>query len=291
MKTTATIHFRDPYILAVPEEQTYYMYGTDGLTAWSGKPQGFDVYTSQDLQHWEGPYPAFRPDSEFWSDHHFWAPEVHRYEGRYYMFASFKADGACRATQILVSDHPGGPFVPHSPQPVTPKDWECLDGTFYVDGQGTPWMIFCREWLQVTDGEMYAVKLTADLSAAEGDPLLLFRASEAAWSVAGKENQYVTDGPFLHRMIDGELVMLWSSFGHQGYAMGLARSRHGEITGPWLQDPEPIFGEDGGHGMLFQDFEGKLLMTIHTPNVNPKERPVIYELIDRQGTLSLLSTR
>ena len=52
------------------------------------------------------------------------------------MFASFKAAGVCRGTQILVADHPKGPFVPHSDGPVTPRDWECLDGTLYVDPGG-----------------------------------------------------------------------------------------------------------------------------------------------------------
>lgn len=60
MKTLSDINFRDPYILSVPELEQYYLFGTDGLTAWSGAPHGFDVYISSDLQEWSGPIAAFR---------------------------------------------------------------------------------------------------------------------------------------------------------------------------------------------------------------------------------------
>lgn len=95
------------------------------------------------------------------------------------MFASFKADGIPRATQTLVADQPEGPYVANSVQPVTPAGWECLDGTLFVDQQNKPWMVFCREWIEVTDGEMYAVQLADDLIVTVGEPVLLFSASQA----------------------------------------------------------------------------------------------------------------
>ena len=141
-QTLDKIHLRDPFILPVNEEGKYYLYGT-GWRLPNGP--GFMVYTSNDLEIWEGPYPAFRRPAEFWSDRDYWAPEVHRYKGKYYMFASFKAKNVCRGTQILICDTPSGPFRPISDGPVTPKDWECLDGTLFVDETGKPWMVFCHE--------------------------------------------------------------------------------------------------------------------------------------------------
>ncbi|GGF79668.1 glycosyl hydrolase family 43 [Paenibacillus albidus] len=287
MTTLSEINFRDPFILASAQTQLYYLFGTAGQTAWSGTPEGFDVYTSPDLVEWSGPFPAFRPEPGFWADHHFWAPEVHAYKDKYYMFASFKSEGIPRGTQILVADEPQGLYHPNSSGPVTPAGWECLDGTLYVDQEGQPWMVFCREWLEVTDGEMYAVRLNEELSAAAGEPVLLFRASEAPWSVGGTEGQYVTDGPFLHPGQGGELLMLWSSGGASGYAMGLARSASGSICGPWTQDAEPLYAKDGGHGMLFRDFAGRLLLTIHTPNRNPEERPVLLEVQESSRQLNI----
>ena len=142
---------------------------------------GFDCYISADLQTWEGPFPVFRPPAGFWADRNFWAPEVHAYHGRYFLFASFKAKGICRGTQILVADSPRGPFHPVSAGPVTPPDWECLDGTLFVAADGNPWMVFCHEWVQVGDGEICALPLSEDLASAVGEPIVLFRASQAPW--------------------------------------------------------------------------------------------------------------
>lgn len=259
------LRIRDPYVLTDAKEGLYYLYGTNHV-------KGFDVYTSRDLEQWEGPQPAFRPEAGFWADRDFWAPEVHEYRGRYYMFATMKADGVCRGTQILASDHPLGPFLPHSDGPVTPRDWECLDGTLHIDGDGRPWIVFCHEWLQVQDGEMCAMPLTESLDAPDGEPVLLFRASEASWVVPrATGTDYITDGPWLYR--EGEaLLMLWSSLGRNGYAMGISRSVSGDVHGPWTHDEHPLFGQDGGHGMKFRDLDGNELLTFHVPNKGPEER-------------------
>lgn len=288
------IQMRDPFVLPVEEEGLYYLFGTTDKDCWRGPAVGFNVYVSKDLEDWEGPYPAFRPATDFWSDQNYWAPEVFAYQGKYYMFASFKAAGVCRGTQILVADHPKGPFVPHSDGPVTPRDWECLDGTLYVDPEGNPWMVFCHEWVQIVDGEIHALPLSKDLKEAAGKPHFLFKASEAPWARAFKRNfngvekdGYVTDGPFLYRTKSNALLMLWSSKGDQGYTMGIARSETGNILGPWIQEPEPIYGKDGGHGMFFKTFDGRLMMTIHTPNQTPNERPIFIEVVEKNNQLTI----
>jgi arabinan endo-1,5-alpha-L-arabinosidase len=86
-------------------------------------------------------------------------------------------------------------------------------------------------------------------------------------------------------------LLLWSSFGAQGYALGIARSESGTIQGPWRQDPEPLFAKDGGHGMLFRTFTGKLMLTLHTPNQTPNERPAFFEVIEESGQLSCAKMR
>ena len=274
MKTNE-IHVRDPFVL--PWEGKYYLYGTRGPTCW-GLADGFDVYVGKDLENWEGPIEIFHNDGSFWADREYWAPEVHVINGAFYMFASFHSPNRCRGTQILRAEKPTGPFVPISDGPVTPADWECLDGTFFQSKDGDPYLVFCHEWLQVHDGEVCAMKLTPDLKAAAGEPRVLFRASQAPWVVPsvhkdGNKN-YVTDGPWLHRCPDGRLMMLWSSHGKDGYAQAASYSDNGDITGNWTPAAEPIFGRDGGHGMIFRDFEGVQHLVLHAPNENPYERPV-----------------
>ncbi|QJD88100.1 glycoside hydrolase family 43 protein [Cohnella herbarum] len=277
---------RDPFVLKQESEGCYYLYGSTDPNIWKGKAIGFDVYKSRDLEDWEGPFPAFRPEPDFWSDTNYWAPEVHAYDGKYYMFATFKAEGVCRGTQILVADQPVGPFIPHSDGPVTPHDWECLDGTLYVDEDGTPWIVFCHEWVQVKNGTVCASRLSPELDRAIGEPILLFSALDASWVDAVKGGAgYVTDGPYAYRCNNGELLLLWSSFRQGRYAQGIARSVSGGILGPWVQEPEPIYENDGGHGMIFRTFEGKILLTLHAPNSTPDERPVFIELAEEDGRL------
>ena len=294
---TADIQIRDPFILPVPATEEYFLFGTTDTNAWNGPAQGFDCYRSHDLENWEGPIPAFRPPTGFWSNTNFWAPEVHCFNGRYYMFASFKAPRRYRGTQILAADVPQGPYLPISDGPVTPPDWECLDGTLHVGYQGVPWLVFCHEWVQIHNGAIYAMPLTADLTQPAGKPVLLFNASEAPWVKrrTWPENNgeyrfptYVTDGPFLFRTRNKSLLMLWSSVGEHGYAMGIARSGSGYITGPWTQDAEPIWSKDGGHGMIFRTFDERLMLTLHHPNRTPEERALFRELADTGSGIKLI---
>jgi arabinan endo-1,5-alpha-L-arabinosidase len=288
------IHIRDPFVLPVLSEQCYYLYGTMGQYAWTESGLGFDCYTSADLQTWEGPFPVFRPPADFWADRNFWAPEVHVYRGRYFLFASFKAEGICRGTQILMAESPLGPFRPVSTGPVTPPNWECLDGTLFVTTEGNPWMVFCHEWVQIGDGEICTLPLSADLTASAGEPVVLFRASQAPWvqqlESKGRKG-YVTDGPWLHRLPGGEILMLWSSFSVGGYTIGVARSISGGLLGPWFQDTRPLYRGDGGHCMTFRDFNGNLWLSFHQPNGHPAERPKFLSLAeDKLYTANILGS-
>ena len=287
------IQIRDPFVAL--EGGRYYLFGSTDTDIWKGKGGGFDVYVSEDsLEEFDGPYPAFRPPENFWSETNFWAPEVHFFGGAWYMFATFKPKTRRRGTAILKSvGGIAGPYIPWSEDsggnsaPATPKEWECLDGTFFTE-DGKPWMIFCHEWQQVRDGEVRAMPLRMDMRGpdpAHGEPLFLFGASEAPWSgeLAGRTpGSFVTDGPFLHRCGNGALIMMWSSFGKDGnYAIGCALSRSGRISGPWAQAKEPVFRADGGHGMLFMTKAGELCLAIHSPNKTPLERAMFIALDEK----------
>lgn len=286
------IQIRDPFILV--HDNTYYLYGTTDKNCWSDSASGFDCYKSADLENFEGPFEVFRRTEDFWADRHFWAPEVYHYDGKFYMFASFKSKDKSRGTQILVCDTPNGKFKIHSKNPVTPPDWECLDGTLYIDEHGNPWMIFCHEWTQITDGEMCAVRLKDDLTEAIGEPITLFAASKAPWTTGSKNKVngedaivYVTDGPYPYRTKDGNLLLLWSSGGKEGYAIGIAKSDNGDITGNWHHQAEPLFKKNGGHGMIFTDLDGNSYVTLHAPNHTPEERPHFFPIEEKNGTIIL----
>ena len=290
----SNIQIRDPFIVTADEESTYYLYGTTDTNPWNSRGVSFNAYRSQDLEEWDGPFRVFEPGPTFWGTHDFWAPEVHRYRGRWYMFATFAAEGRKRGTQILSSDTPLGPFVPVAEGPATPADWQCLDGTLHVDPSGRPWIVFCREWVEVHDGQICATPLALDLGTTDGEPRVLFSASDASWTQprerrdgSGIRDARITDGPFLHRCVDGTLLMLWSSIGETGYVMGYARSRSGAIHGPWVQSDAPVIRADGGHGMIFRTLDGRLCLTYHAPNTTPEERFHYVEVVERDGGIGL----
>ena len=285
MKTNE-IQIRDPFILT--HDGYYYLYGTTDKNAWTGG-SGFEAYKGTDLENWESLGNVFDRPQGYWGKVNFWAPEVHEYKGKFFMFASFKDEDVCRGTAVLKADCPEGPFRPWSERALTPKQWECLDGTLYVEN-GTPYLVFCHEWVQVGDGEILAMPLTDDLSAPAGEPVLLFHASDAkGWirsmSDRGWEKAYVTDGPNLYRTQDGILYLLWSSFCETGYAISAARSESGSVLGPWTQEETPMFGKDGGHGMIFTAFDGQKYLTIHTPNTTPLERAIFVPVTESDGKL------
>lgn len=289
---TSDIQIRDPFVFV--EDGYYYLFGSTDKDIWTGGV-GFDVYRSADMANFEGPFPAFRPPKGFWAKKNFWAPEVHKYRGAYCMFATFKPKTGRRGTAVLKSAAAMGPYEPYSAGPVTPPEWECLDGTLFVE-DGMPYLVFCHEWVQAVDGEICAISLSPDLKAPAGKPALLFHASEASWAAPLKSRpgkvippeSYVTDGPFLWRTQDGGLLLLWSSFGADGaYRIGAACSESGTLRGPWLQSAEPLYAADGGHGMVFRATTGQLYLAIHTPNKTPDERPLFVEVAEEGGLLRI----
>jgi arabinan endo-1,5-alpha-L-arabinosidase len=150
-------------------------------------------------------------------------------------------------------------------------------------------MVFAHEWVQIVDGAMSMVQLTPDLSATVGEPTVLFRASEAPWGRRSPDHGcWVTDGPWLHRSTSGRLFMLWSSFSETGYTTGVAVSESGRLAGPWVQQEDAIYSDDGGHPMMFRTFEGRLMMALHSPNGGPQTRIHFFEMEDTGETLRIV---
>jgi beta-glucosidase len=298
--TLAELRVRDPYILPDAATQTYYLCTALHPSAEHPRP-AVGVYTSKDLMTWEGPLTVFETPPGFWAQGAIWAPEMHAYQGRFYLFLTFSTDDPLaeakpdwpplvkRGTQILVADSPLGPFRPFDNCSHTPEDQMALDGTLWVEGD-VPTMVYCHEWVQIGDGTIDCVRLRDDLSDTVGDAFTLFRGSDAPRTRPGQD-RYVTDGPFLYRTRTGRLLMLWSTFGWRGYTTLVAISESGTIFGPWRQHPRPLFAEDGGHAMVFHTFDGVPMVVLHHPNRSPHERALLFELEDAGDTIALVPNR
>lgn len=289
----ADLQLRDPFVVPDPARGRYLLFGTTGFG--EAAHGGFLVHTSTDLATWSDPQPALTVAAGPEGATHFWAPEVHAHRGRWYLFGTFShgepGHPVRRYTAVAVADDPVGPYAMLTGEPLTPADWLAIDGTLHLEADGTPWLVFVHEWVQVTDGAIAAAPLTPDLRVLAAEPRRLFRASEAPWSLpqtwGGHSGYRVTDGPWLHRTATGVLLMLWSSFGKGGYLTGVARSTSGHILGPWLQEETPLFSHDGGHPMLFGDFAGAQRLALHSPNTPGQERAEFFRIRETATSLVL----
>jgi len=313
------IRMHDPWILADQPSQTYYMYEGAGPYGSKQHRSGVAAYKSRDLTAWSGPYVVYEVPDGTWADPAagVWAPEVHDYNGKYYLFATLNnykspiavpqqpADSRnmthidvtyggvgwhLRGTQIFVSDSPLGPFKAISDKPIPPADYMSLDGTFYIE-DGKPYMVYAHEWIQLVDGNMEAIQMTPDLTGAVGSPFFLFKASDAPWlddrhETINSARPYVTDGPELYRTRNRKLLMLWSSYDKGSYVEALAHSTSGKLQGPWKQDGI-LVGHDSGHGMVFHAFDGRLMLVLHQPFDGRLSRAKIYEIEDTGDTLRI----
>ncbi|MGJ5893569.1 glycoside hydrolase [Streptomyces sp. V2] len=305
----------DPYVVADATSRTYHLYTSNEPSVSGVAGAGTMVYRSADLRDWAPPVVVYRAaDQEGgWATDGAWAPEVHERGGRYYLFTTLHneerrlAEGTyMRGTVVAVSDSLLGPFTALDPsRPTTPEHLMALDGTLYVDPAGQPWLVYAHEWLQTVDGTMEAIRLTPDLSGTVGDPVHLFRGSDAFWlneqipaGLPYRLPPYITDGPQLVRAPGGALLMLWSTYeknvpGKDGsltgdYVQTYAVSASGELTGPWTQR-RPLVREDSGHGMLFTAFGGELMMILHRPFENARGK--LYEMRLRGDELSVVRQR
>ncbi len=303
-RTLAEIQIRDECILPDPATKTYYMIGPGG--------RGVVEYTSKDLVTWNGPATIYSAPADVWGaipTAGIWAPEIHKYKEKYYLFLTFdtrtplpNSDASSkpaaserplvyRGSTTLVSDSITGPFKAMQNHSIPPSDMMTLDGTFWVEDK-QPYMIFSHEWVQTTVGEMWAIKLKDDLSTASDKPFLLFKSSEAAWAKVQPEGGTVTDGPYLWKSKSGKLFMIWSSFddrsGGARYQVGISISDSGKLAGPWRHQAQALLPEvDGGHPMLFDTFDGQLMMVLHSPG-NGNTRAKLYEMEDTGDTLKVV---
>lgn len=282
------INIRDPYVLV--DDGKYYLYGTRSKTCW-GPAEGFDCYVSSDLEHFEGPIEIFKRPEDFFATECFWAPECYKVDGAYYLVTTFAGQGIKKGIYVLKADSPTGPFSLYSER-LTPDNWTCIDGTLLFENDKV-YLIFSHSFEDALDGTGNAdgdycyLELSKDLKKSISDIKKMFAPKDTSWArpvpFAKAEfgldgDCYFSDGPYMYKSEDNTLYMIFSSWGDKGYAVGVAHSVSGNITGPWTQVDKPLYPENGGHGMLFEDLSGRIIFTLHSPNDKYMERPNFWEI-------------
>ena len=309
--TEDDFYIRDSYILVDDASETYYMYGTRFKNS-------FDVFSSTDLLTWKKQHKCWEEDdmTNWTGIEENWAPEVVAYDGAYYMFATFDGyyndERVRRGTVVLKSDSPTGPFTEWSEGPVTPTECMCLDGTLYVE-DGTPYLIYCHEYscrnssCSIGDifdggnknvGTMMYIQLSSDLKTiADGASAKeLFSATDVYTYPHADGDGYVTDGPQLYKNDNG-LFLLWSTFQDGDNGTNSSETKKNQYVqlqvrlegtfkdGITVKSGLPVLygdatDEDGGHGMIFEDFDGNVRMALFTPNyyLSGKQHMELFEI-------------
>lgn len=184
---------------------------------------------------------------------------------------------------------------------VTPDGWTCIDGTLYFE-DGKTFMAFSHSFEDAidgsgnADGDFCLLEISPDLSESIGEPKVMFSPKDTVWAkpvpFAKAEfgidgDCYFSDGPSFIKSCDNNLYMTFSSWGKAGYAVGVARSESGKVDGPWILQEEPLYPENGGHGMFFHDLTENLKFTLHYPNDKLNEHPCFWNVVTENEELHI----
>lgn len=252
-KNPLPVQFGDPYVLR--DGDMYYMYGTGG-----GAKKGFSAYSSNDLVNWNSLGQVYKATADSWGTEAFWAPEVYKFKGKYYMFysAQWKNNPTNELENfkigIAVSDKPGGPFVDFSEKPIFDPGYPIIDANVFFDPNGKIYLYYSRccykhpveseiateakkkGWFnEIEESWVYGVELKPDFSGVIGEPVLLLRPpvrisdKQSEW-----ESRSVTTREVNRRWTEGSVTfkkgstyfMMYSAnhFAGQNYAVGYATS-------------------------------------------------------------------
>lgn len=261
---STTLPIADPYILLY--DGMYYAYGTSG-------DNGFEVYTSDDLETWKRSSAMALNKQDSYADRWFWAPEVYYVEKAKKFYLFYSADEhICVAT----SDSPYGPFVQDEKKPI--REEKSIDTSVFFDDDGKAYLYFVR----FTDGNViWVAELNDDLKSIKEETLTQCFAAEEPWELILPK---VVEGPSVIKQGDTYYLM-YSANGYtsQDYAVGYATSK--SPFGPWKKyEQNPILhnykGLVGvGHGAPFIDKEGKMRYVFHahksTTEIHPRDAYVV----------------
>ena len=239
---TGVVRLGDPF--ALQHEGTYYLYGTGGRN-------GFRYYTSTDLGNWTAAGYAYQAPADAPPAGSYWAPEVTRYQGKFYMVYSCAPQLPEGGTEpyrmcLAVADSPAGPFTDLH-KPWLPYAYGTIDGHIFVDTDGTPYLYFAavgksappQTWIY---GVIYGVQLKADLSGPEGEPFFCSEAMQP-WERPFSDRTRCNEGAFVLKR--GETYYMTYSanrWNDSFYAIGYSTAP--SPRGPWTKsEANPLVGE------------------------------------------------
>ncbi len=278
------IFLADPNIFQ--DGDTYYLYGTSqGKLTERGL--GFLVYTSNDLENWEGPVGKIDggfalKENDAFGDQGFWAPQVFEYRDEFYM-----AYTANENIAIASSDSPLGPFS-NSGEALDAPIKQIDPFVFFDNGK-----IYLYHVRLDEGNRIFVAEMNEDLTGIKPETLTECVSADKQWENTAMADWPVTEGPTVLED-DGLYYLIYSAndFRNPDYAVGYATSE--SPLGPWEKSDHSsivdknITGENGsGHGDVVVDKDGKIQYVLHThfsgTNVHPRKTAVIEIELNEDG--------
>lgn len=254
-----TMELSNPFVIYERKSNMYYMTGDGG-----------NMWTSHDMRLWNGPYAVMKCDSSAWfgAGYDITAPEIHKYNDRYYYMASFEnADSMQRSCVVFVADSVTGPYLPLN------KEMLLLDGdelaghpTFCVDELNAGYMIYSDS--KELGGELKIIRFTDGLDNRMGEAYAMFSGADNALKIA-KDGKPV-EAPFLFVTDTGMPGLLFTAYDGEESVVAVAYTINEMghwLNGPWVAEPQPLLRGNVGGASLFTDYDGTQVMALHKDTV------------------------
>ena len=264
-----TMGIGDPAVIFF--DGKYYLYPT-------GDNQGYDVYISSDLVHWEKGPRVFRS-----KESGVWAPDVlyNPPDRKFYLYYTVN-----RRVGVAVADRPDGTF-----RDIGTLVEHAIDADMFLDEDG-------RYYLYYATYPKFAIYVQPmeDTVKKKGEPLQLIRPDEA-WE---KKGEPITEAPWMLKH-HGTYYLLYSGGGADTrfYAIGYATSK--SPLGPFVKYPGNPMMKAGcgvygpGHCSVIETPGGKLWIIYHQKKDGAKDwnRMICIDPLwfDDQGVLHGRATR
>ncbi len=249
----------DPTIFC--DNGKYYLYGTQ-----PDADDGFLAYESDDLKRWRGPVgkrdAGFALRGETYGSRGFWAPQVFKHDGRYWM--AYTANGHIA---MATAQSPEGPFMQRRDTTYRiqmPVD--AIDPYVFFDTDGKAYLYHVR---MNGGNRIYVAEMNPDLLSIKEETLKECVHAEMPWENTAQSGITIAEGPTVVKI--GKTYYLFYSandFRNKDYAVGVATSS--SPFGPWEKQPEPVISRKNigypgtGHGDLFKDAKGQWQYVFHT---------------------------
>lgn len=240
MKPCYPGYFADPFVTR-DVDGTYYAYGTAPSAPGA---RVFPVLSSADMRSWRTHDNALlRPDEGLGGS--FWAPEVVRAQGLWWMFYSVGHDIVGHHIRLASAAGPLGPFTDLGIN-LTPEEHFAIDAHPFLDEDGRWYLFFARDVLDdPRPGTHLAVApLSADLTALDRPAVPVLRPS-ADWQIYQRDRSmygrsldwHTLEGPSVVRA-SGRYWLTYSAgnWTNESYRVSWAVADH--PLGPWTAAPE-----------------------------------------------------